>query len=319
MQYLSPELQRQVYQVRRKKTVNTKLDAPYTLLSIHGRASTISVSSEFKEEDTQSHNVDLNTLMPPETSTATATAKSVPALVQKLPTSNDQDQGAQRQKIRDSFQDDRNFAKFRQRTEDQISKLTRKEQRAKKIAATKVQSKTAIRKTKDEMIMAEMAMITMRRPEMSNKAVRKRARKVVDHRFENRMLTQQDLAILMPKPSIDPRDSYETQEAAPEEDDVEHEQENESRSPPDGVEYEDEPPSVSVISEESEGKNPGSPHVGKDGNTFMVRKHATMNPFERLQAIQKIGEIRDRGQAIRGYHGQFHLVLENPLEEERQS
>ena len=348
MQYLRPELQRQVYEVRRERTVTTKLDAPYTLLSIRGLASRISVSSEFKEEEVESHDMDLNTLMPPEPSTATAVTKSVPALVQKLPKSNDQDQGAQRQRqtIWNSLRDDRVLAQFRKRTEEQISKLTRKEQRAKKIAASKVLPKAAIHKVKEEMVVAEIAMIAMRHPKMNNKAVRMKAKKAVDHKFEHTRLTLQDLAILMPKPSIDSRDSSGTHEAAPEEeDDVEHEHGYESRSPPNGVEYkherrsrpdgvghgyesrsppddinyEDERHSVSVINEEGEGKDPGSPHVGKDGNIFMIRRHATMNPFERLQAIQKAGEIRHKEQAVRGLHGQYHLVFENQLEEERKS
>ena len=300
MQYLRAELQRQVYKVRRKRTVTTKLDAPYTLLSIRGRASRISVSSEVKGEFLQAHNVDLKTLMPPEPSTATAITKSVPALVQKLLISNDQSQKARRQTIGDSLQGDPVLAKLHQRTEKRLGKMTRKEQRAKILAPSKVQSEAAIQM--DNRVEAQAYLIARQHPKMTKD------------------VTEGQSPFLIKRyPSINPRDTYETHEAAPEKDDVKDEFKYESRSPPDDLEYEDEPDSISVIREESEGKDPGSAHVGKEGNTFMIRKHATMNPFERLQAIQKVGEIRYQEQARRGLHGQYHLVLDNQLEQVRKS
>ena len=56
--------------------------------------------------------------------------------------------------------------------------------------------------------------------------------------------------------------------------------------------------SVPMIREESEGKSPGTAYKGKYGNVFMIRRHATWNPLERLQEIQQGGEITSRDQAM---------------------
>ena len=71
------------------------------------------------------------------------------------------------------------------------------------------------------------------------------------------------------------------------------------------------PSSISIIIEESEGKTPGLPHEGKEGNIFTVRKHLSMNPYERLKEIQRVGDISSRDQAM-GLHSQYHLALDEP-------
>ena len=75
---------------------------------------------------------------------------------------------------------------------------------------------------------------------------------------------------------------------------------------------------ISIIKEETEGKNPGLAHEGKEGNIFMIRRHFSMNPYERLKEIQRVGEISSRGQAM-GLHSQYHLALDEPPEETRES
>lgn len=67
--------------------------------------------------------------------------------------------------------------------------------------------------------------------------------------------------------------------------------------------------SVSIVREESEGKRPGVAHEGEDGNIFVIRKHLTMNPYERLKEIQRVGDISSRDQAM-GLHSQYHLTLD---------
>ena len=76
--------------------------------------------------------------------------------------------------------------------------------------------------------------------------------------------------------------------------------------------------SVSITKEESEGKNPGLAHEGKEGNIFMIRKHFSMNPYERLKEIQRIGDISSRNQAM-GLHSQYHLALDKPPTKTRES
>ena len=76
--------------------------------------------------------------------------------------------------------------------------------------------------------------------------------------------------------------------------------------------------SVSITKEETEGKMPGLAHEGKDGNIFMIRRHLSMNPYERLREIQQVGEISSRDQAM-GLHSQYHLTLDNPSNETQES
>ena len=90
-----------------------------------------------------------------------------------------------------------------------------------------------------------------------------------------------------------------------------------SRYSPDNVEGENELDSVQILQEVSEGKDPGIAHQGAGGNVFMLRKHFTRNPYERLQEIQRVGELASRDQAIVGLHGEYHLALGKPLGEVR--
>lgn len=87
---------------------------------------------------------------------------------------------------------------------------------------------------------------------------------------------------------------------------------------PGDLEQKHKPSSVSIILEESEGKNAGLAHEGKDGNIFMIRRHFSMNPYERLKEIQQIGEISSRDQAM-GLHSQYHLALDKPPMKTRES
>ena len=76
--------------------------------------------------------------------------------------------------------------------------------------------------------------------------------------------------------------------------------------------------SVSITKEESEGKNPGLAHEGKEGNIFVIRKHLSMNRYDRLKEIQRLGDISSRDQAM-GLHSQYHLALDEPPKETRTS
>lgn len=215
MQYLRPELHRQVYKVRHGNTATTKLDAPYTMVSIRGQASRVPVSSEVKGVKLRALNVHLQDLMPPESPTATATTKPAAALIQKLPNPS-----------------------------NQISRVT-------------------------------LPPVIVRRHLVSSSDLEHRPRAA-------------------PKLSDNVEKKYESQPI------------------PDDVEYGNKPGSILIIREESEGKDPGTPCKGKDGNIFMVRRHLTRNPFERLEDIQKVGEITSRDQAM-GLHSQYHLALDRQL------
>ena len=336
MQHLRAELHRQAYKVRRRNTTTTKLDAPYTMLLIRGRASRIPVSSEVKGEELQIFNVPLQDLMPPESSTVTDTTKSVAALVQKLPRSNDLKKEAQRLIGQEHLQAGR--------TEEASGKLTRKEQRAKKLEASQAQSQRV--KLRNRKVKEETKALIKRIPQISAKAARKMARRVAkeaegrekdyynlqelarwraaspgqepyDHSLVPLEAQDAPLFTVRRYSSVSPEDSYQKHKAASEED-LDLATEFGSKSFSDDVGHGSKPASVSLVMEESEGKDPGAAYIGKEGNIFMVRKHLTMNPFEKLQEIQRVGEITSREQAM-GLHSQYHLALDEQLEETRES
>lgn len=446
MQYLRAELHNQVYEVRRRTTVNTKLDAPFTLLSIRGQASRIPVSSEVKGEELQTPNVHLQNLMPQESSTETGTTKSATALFQRVPKINDQrspekdgtnkrDVGrssaglksSKHEKKRSTVRDVNGFeameylvenkakdemekhnrvqadgeeaqrflgqgyvqaeqelAETHRRTEEEGGKLTRKEQEAKELEASRIQSQTDMEKNKR--VAEEAKVFTRRHPEIPENVAKKIAKKkeakqaakkagdrskrgehklqgladkmaeeakwersserhafMLDRKIRNRAKTDDDStfavrftsqeqeplrkAILQPEAqeappitikrhfSASPGNYSQRHGATPEQKpDLKIELKSEIKPFPDDVNHGNpqfqtvSQYSVPITREESEGKSPGTAYRGKEGNVFMLRKHATMNPFERLQAIQHVGEITSRDQAM-GLHGQYHLQL----------
>ena len=336
MQHLRTELHRQAYKIRRRNTTTTKLDAPYTTLLIRGRASRIPVSSEVKGQELQTLNVHLQDLMPPESSTATDTTKSAAALVQKLPRFNDLKKEAQQLNGQEHLQVGR--------TEKGGGKLTRKEQRAKKLEASQAQSQRV--KLRNRKVEEETKALIERNPQISAKAARKIARRVTkkagkreqdyymlqelvrrmpaslgqgpyDHSLEPLEAQDAPLPTIRRYSSVGREDSYQKHMAASEEG-LDLAIELGSKSFSDHVGHGSKPTSVSIVTEESEGKDPGNAYISKEGSIFMVRKHLTMNPFERLQEIQRVGEITSREQAM-GLHSQYHLALDEQLEETRKS
>lgn len=303
MQYLKTELYRQAYEVRRKNTVTTKLDAPYTLLSIRGQASKVPVSGEVKGEELQAPNVRLQDLMPQEPSTPTSTSKYNTALVQKVPKLRDQKQEVQRLIGPGFMQAKLNSrriaeAKFQSERYPKIS-----ENVARKIA------KKAAKKA-----------VNNRNKGKTDDGTRFTVRFTSQEQKPSRQVILQPEAQDAPGPitikrhfSLGPGNDYQRHGATPEQK-PEMKTEPISASKPfaDDVKYRNQQlqsqGSVPIIREESEGKDPGTACKGKYGNVFMLRKHATMNPFERLQAIQQVGEITSRDQAM-GLHSQYHLPL----------
>ena len=366
MQFLRAELHEKVYKVRRKSTVTTKLDAPYTLLSIRGQASRIPVSSEVQGEGL--HDLHLNSFMPQAPSTATGTIQSTTSLVQNLPKENEQRlpgrNGTDTRDIRWSLAEDR-------------GKLDRNDQIANKIQASQVQSETyqgnnrrvvemANPMTGKRHIMPENVARKIAEVQERQQAEKKAAKRAATERLVNdtveearqerssewtaitmhqnnrsrgkiddgnevtvRFTSPQPLGKVFSQPeaqeaqdappitikrhfSVDPDHQTDTVplDLRPL---VEIEPIAETKSFPD-IKYGNQQPhtvsrdSLPISREESEGKDPGTAYRGKDGNIFMIRKHRTMNPFERLQAIQHVGEITSRDQAM-GLHGQYHLAL----------
>ena len=445
MQYLRAELRNQVYEVRRRTTVNTKLDAPFTLLSIRGQASRIPVGSEVKGEELQTPNVHLQNLMPQEPLTETGTTRSATALFQRVPKINDQrspekggtdtrDVGSssaglksskhekKRNTVRDVngfeameylvenkakdemekhnrvqadgeeaqrflgqgyVQAEQELAETHRRTEEEGGKLTRKEQEAKELEASTIQSQTDMENNKR--VAEEAKVFTRRHPKIPETVAKKIAKKkeakqaakkagdrskrgehklqgladkiateakrersserhalMLDRKIRNMAKTDDDSTfavrftsqeqepvrkvILQPEAqeapitikrhfSASPGDYSQRHGATPEQKpDTKIELKSEIKHFPDDVNHGNQQfqtvsqYSVPIIREESEGKSPGTACRGKEGNVFMLRKHATMNPFERLQAIQHVGEITSRDQAM-GLHGQYHLQL----------
>ncbi len=386
MQYLRIESHRQIYKVRRKNTVTTKLDAPYTLLSIRGQASRVPVSSEVKGAELQAPNMHLQNLMQQEPSTATGTTNSATALAQKVPIENDQEQEAQPLVGQGYTQAEQVLAKIQTRTKEERGKLTRKEQRTKMLEASKTQSEKA--KEYNQEVAKEAKILAGRQPGLSEKVARKIARKAVKkaaneggqgkykmQEFANRtteaekgkgkafMIYQKNrnkgktddgsaFAVRftsqgqepLPKFSLQPEaqnappvtikrhfsvgsGDFSQKHGAPQQQKIygKSESMSESRSVRDDFKYGNKPPrtesddSVPIIMEESDGKNPGIAHIGKEGNVFMVRRHPTMNPFERLQAIRHVGEITSRDQAMVGLHGQYHPLFDNQPEDLQKS
>ena len=340
MQYLRPELHKQIYKVRHRKIATTKLDTPYTTVSIRGRISRISVSNEVKRKELQSLNVHLQDLMPPESPTVTTRTKPVAALVQKLPRDNDRKEESQRLIGQEDPQAYRVLAKSQVRVEEDGGKLTRKEKSAIKIQALEAQSKTARERQRT---IAEAEVISKANPAIPQNLAwniaRKAMREVVKQRGEDRSKTNDDSPLkirftsqkqepyrevtLEPKPQDAPpqdappvtirrylavSDDFSQKHRPASEQDFHLGTEQGRKSFP------DDPDSVPIIREESEGKDPGTAHRGKEGNIFVVRKHYTMNPFERLQAIQEVGELSSRENAM-GLHGEYHLVLDGQPEE----
>lgn len=302
MQYLKTELYRQAYEVRRKNTVTTKLDAPYTLLSIRGQASKVPVSGEVKGEELQAPNVRLQDLMPQEQSTPTSTSKYNTALVQKVPKLRDQKQEVQRLIGLGFMQAKLNSrriaeAKFQSERYPKISeKVARKiaKKAAKKAVNNRNKGKTddgfrfTVRFTSQEQKPSRQVILQPEAPDAPPITIKRHF-------------------------SLGPGNDYQRHGATPEQK-LEMKTEPISASKPfaDDVKYRNQQlqsqGSVSIIREESEGKDPGTACKGKYGNVFMLRKHATMNQFERLQAIQQVGEITSRDQAM-GLHSQYHLPL----------
>ena len=316
------------------------------MVSIRGQASRIPVSSEVKGIKRQALNVHLQDLMPPVSSTATATTKPAAALVQKLPNASNQKQEAQRPIGQEDLQGDQVLARYRERTEGEGGKVTRKVQTVERLEALEVQSQTVERNTS---IAIEAKVGIMRSQGISERVAKKIARKVMKGTANQKEQKKYQLQMLADWRGRTDDDSTSTvrmtsQEQEPyhqvtlqpeaqyvpptivrrhlvSSSDFEHkpraapeqrynvEQEYGSEPIPDDVEYGNKPGSILVIREESEGKDPGTPCKGKEGNIFMVRRHLTRNPFERLEDIQKVGEITSRDQAM-GLHSQYHLALE---------
>lgn len=344
MQYLRSELHKQAYEVRRTNTVTTKLDAPYTLVSIRGQASKIPVGSEVTGEEFRAPNIHLQNLMPQEPSTATDTTKATTTLLQKLPRVNDKKKEAQSLIGPGYTQAERVLTETPRTTEEEGGKLTRKEKRAKKLEASKAQSEIA--NERNRRIAEEAQVLTGRHPELSEKVAMKMAKKAAkeakneekeriwklkalanraakqmkrEHssmgkdqtvhqndgstfvvRFTSqeqeplrkviRQSEAQDLPPITVKRhlSIDTGKHHQKSKAT-------SEQTIDNRTEPTTAISDD---SVPIIREESEGKSPGTAYEGKDGKVFMIRRHATFNSFERFQAIQEVGEITSRDQAM---------------------
>lgn len=345
MQYLRTELHKQAYEVRRTKTVNTKLDAPYTVLSIRGQSSWIPVSSEVTGKELQAPNMHLQNLMPQEPSPASDTTKSTTALVQKLPRVNDRKVEAQPSIGSGYTQAERVLTEPLQNPKEEEIRLTRKDKRAKKLEASNAQSEIA--NEKNRRITEEAKVLTGRQPELSEKVARKIAKKAaakaaneakqehyrpkalanraaketkwehssmgkvqtVHQRNRNGAKTDDDLTFAV---------RFTTQEQGPHRkvilqseaqdsppitikrhlsvDTGEYRQKR-NASPEQTISQETKQTSaisndsVHMFRKESEGKRPGIAYKGKDGNVFRIRRHATMNSFERLQEIQRVGEI----------------------------
>lgn len=344
MQYLRAELHKQIYEVRGRKTVTTKLDAPYTVLSIRGQALSVPVSSEVKGKELQAPNMHLQNLMPQELSTATGTTKSQIAQVQRVPKVNDQEQKAQRLIGKGYVQAERMLAKPQRSTEEeetrkaqsetdkenstriaeevkQLSRNPKISQRvAKKIA--KKRGKQAVKNARHEIKqgghkLQVLAKETAEDALMMHQNNSIRGKSNLDSTFAIRFTSHKrkpfDRIILLPEAqdappiivrrhlslSLDEKHMATLKRKS----DVKFEPISESKAFSDDVKY-----AVPIIREESEGKRPGTAYEGKDGSVFMIRKHATMNPYERLKEIRQVGEISSREQAM-GLHNQYHLPL----------
>ena len=263
MRYLNPEVHKQVYDDRGKKTATTKLDAPYTRFTIRGRASIIPVSSEVKGIEIQPLNMHLHDLMPPEASTATVATLSAAELVQKLPRHNDQNDKAQQMVGQKHLQTGRALTQSK-RMEGKGSKLAR-EQRGGK-AMMMHQNKRDAGKTNDD------STLTIR--------------------------------FITPEQEPDRKVSLQAEAQNPSPATVRR---HFCASASD-LDQNLKPDSGSNIRKEGGGKTLDDADIGTDDNTFRITKHRTWNPYERVERIQREGEITSRDQA-RGLHAQYHLVL----------
>ena len=352
MQYQRNELHKQAFEVRRTNTVTTKLDAPYTLLSIRGQASKIPVSSEVTGQELQAPNMHLQNLMPQEPPTATGTVKSTTTISQKLPRVNEKKEEAQPLIGPGYTQAERVLTETPRTTREEGGRLTRKEKRAKKLEASKAQSEIA--NERNRRIAEETKVLTGRHPELSEKAAKKIAKKAAKKAKNEEKVEKWRLKALANRAAKEREREHSSigkvqtmhqknRDGAKTDDGstfavrfTSQEQEplrkvilqSEAQySPPTTVKRHlsidtgkyhqkrkatleqtinngTEPTfavsndSVPIIREESEGKSPGTAYEGKDGNVFMIRRHATRNPFERLQEIKRVGEITSRGQAM---------------------
>lgn len=355
MQYLRNELHKQAYEVRRTNTVTTKLDTPYTLLSIRGQASKIPVSSEVTGEEFQAPNLHLQNLIPQEPSTATGTTRSTTTtttIVQKLPRVNDRKKEDQPLIGPGYTQAEQVLTEILRTTEEEGGKLTRKEKRAKKLEASKAQSEIA--NERNRRIAEEAKVLTGRHPELSEKVAKKIAKKQAKKAKNEEKERDWRLKALANRAAKETKREHFSMGMVQ----TMHQKNRNGAKTDDGStfavrftsqeqeplrkvnlqsEAQDSPPitvkrhlsidtgkyhqkrkatleqtinngteptsavsndSVPIVREESEGKIPGTAYKGKDGNVFMIRRHGTWNPFERVQAIQQVGEITSRDQAM---------------------
>ena len=376
MQYLRTELHRQGYEVRSRKQVITKLDAPYTLLSIRGQASKVSVSNEVKGKELQAPNVRLENLMPQEPLTAPGTNESASARVQGASEVNDQKHEArplfgqgyvQKEQVsqRTIEKERRRLARKEKRAKRE---RTRKERRAKKLEASKAQSIKA--QERNQRIIEREEFLIAENPGISVKTARKLARMAVvkERKAEkqenyqlqtlaNKQAKEAELgrsserkALMMhgknrDQVKTDDRSTFavrftsredgpghkvvqqpEAQDAPPitikrhfsisldkpydkygailkRKPDVKAESTSKSTYFPDNVKY-----GNKTLRKKSEGKSRSTASKGEEDNVLMFRRHFTMNPYERQQKIQQVGEVTSRDQAM-SLHGQYHLPL----------
>ena len=344
----------------------TKLDAPYTLLSIRGQTSKVSVSNEVKGKELQAPNVRLENLMPQEPLTAPSTNESASARVQGASQVNDQ-----KHEARPLF--GQGYVQKEQVSQRRIEKerrglIIRKEKRAKKLEVSKARSIKA--QERNQRIIERGEYLMVLNPGISVKTARKLARMAV--RKERKAETQgnyqlQTLANKQAKEAELGRSSErkalmmhgksrdqvktddgstfavrftsreegpghkvvqqpEAQDAPPitikrhfsisrdkpydkyrailkRRPDVKAESTSESTYFPDNVKY-----GNKTLRKKSKGESRSTGSEGKEDNVLMFRRHFTMNPYERLQKIQQVGEITSRDQAM-GLHGQYHLPL----------
>ena len=208
MQYLRTEAHRQIYDVRRRNTVTTKLDAPYTTFTIRGRTSRIPITSEVKQEGLQALNVHLQDLMPPESSTATAatkpaTIKPAAALVQKLPKTINLNQEAQQSARQEDAEAGRVLIRLHPVTVQKDQRITllertaREERRARHLKESQAQSRMANERSRR--ITEEANAMIQRHPGTSQSMAWEVAKRIVKEAVKQEAQAQYMLQVLANK------------------------------------------------------------------------------------------------------------------------
>ena len=288
MQYLRSKPHRGAYEIRRTNREITKLDAPYTFFSIRGQASRIPAS---REVQAKKNNIRIaeesNDLIGRHPEISEKAAMKIARKASQKAYYEEREKNRKLQKLANRTAGEAKRGHYLER------KASMMHQQNCNRDETENGSTFAVRFTSNEPELPRKATLQPEAPEAE-----KAPPITIKRHF-----------------SVSTRDLYQKHGTIPTQyNNVKTKSVSESKSLPEYHKNKNKPlqplspTSIPMVREESGDKSPVRAYKYKVGNAFTLRKHARMNPYERLQVIHRVGEITSRDQAT-GLHGQYHLKL----------